>query len=91
MSKLENTTATEVPADLWSDWAVLPLNGQDPQHVAPGVAGPQQRGVARPALPGPHQLHLPQPEPEHAVVIGDGQMVKVLPISAKSDVKLLID
>ena len=41
---------------------VLPLDGQDPEHVAPGVAGAQQRGVPRPALPRPHQLHLPQPE-----------------------------
>ena len=41
---------------------VLPLDGQDPEHVAPGVAGPQQRGVPSPALPRLHQLNLPQPE-----------------------------
>ena len=67
---------------------VLPLDGQDPEHVAPGVAWPQQRGVPRPALPRPHQLNLPQPVWSHAVLIVGGDMVKVFP---KSDVKLSID
>ena len=40
----------------------LLLDGEHPQHVAPGVAWSQEGRVSRPALRGPNQLNFSQSE-----------------------------